>query len=209
MKHRSQTLSEERVNAITHGLGVIMALCVMPFLLSKESLNGHFNVYFATILFGIGMMAVYVSSTLYHAVQTPKLKNTFHILDHASIFLLLGGSYAPFVQRYCDSQTATIFLICQWIIIIIGIIFKLFFTGKYDKASLFTYLSLGWSVVFLVKPFMANMPLYVFQWVLAGGLFYTFGVLFYRWDKQKYAHAVWHIFVLCGTMSHCWAVWLM
>jgi hemolysin III len=209
MKHRNQTLPEEHINAITHGLGIVLTIATIPYLLSKPSISGNFGAYWSIVLFGIGMMAVYVSSTLYHAIQAPKLKNTFHICDHASIFLLLGGSYAPFVQRYCDTQTATIFLACQWIIIAAGVIFKLFFTGKYDKASLIAYLFLGWSVVFLVKPFMANMPFHVFQWVLAGGLSYTFGVLFYRWDRQKYAHAVWHIFVLCGTMAHCMAVWLM
>jgi hemolysin III len=209
MKHRNQTIEEERVNAITHGLGIVLTIVTIPHLLAKASVNGNMSAYGSIVLFGIGMMAVYVSSALYHAMQEPKLKNRFHICDHASIFLLIGGSYAPFVQQYCDTQTAIIFLTAQWFIIITGMVFKLFFTGRYDKASLFAYLFLGWSAVFLVKPFMANMPFHVFQWVLVGGLSYTIGVLFYRWDKQKYAHVVWHIFVLGGTMAHCWAVWLM
>ncbi len=209
MAHRTQTLPEERLNAISHGLGIVLTLVAMPFLLKKASDSGVWGMYIANLLFGIGMMAVYVSSTLYHAIQTPKLKNTLHICDHASIFLLLGGSYAPFVQHYCDAQTATIFLSCQWIVIVAGVIFKLFFTGKYDKASLFVYVFLGWSAVFLIKPFMANMPFHVFQWVLAGGLSYTTGVFFYRWDRQKYAHLIWHIFVLGGTFAHCMAAWLI
>ena len=207
MSHRSQTLPEEVVNAFTHGLGVVFALVSMPYLVEKSRKMGEFMPVLAVLIFGIGMLAVYVSSTLYHSIQSPKLKQRLHVCDHVSIFFLIGGSYVPFVVAYADARTATIFLSLQWFIILVAAVLKLFFIGKYENVSLFVYVFLGWSVVFLVKPFSATMPFDVFKWILIGGLSYSIGVFFYRWKKQKYAHAVWHLLVLGGTMAHFVAIW--
>jgi hemolysin III len=207
MAHRSQTLPEEIVNAITHGLGVVFALVSMPFLLEKARKMGELMPVLAVSIFGIGMLAVYLSSTLYHATRSPKLKQRLHVCDHVSIFFLIGGSYVPFVVQYADAPTATIFLSLQWLVILIAAVLKLFFIGKYENVSLFVYIFLGWSVIFLVKPFSATMPFDVFKWILIGGLSYSIGVFFYRWNKQKYAHAVWHLFVLGGTVAHYVAIW--
>jgi hemolysin III len=209
MKSRNQTFEEEIANAITHGLGIVFTLAAMPFLLKKTAIQANDLQYWAMCLFGFGMLMVYTSSTLYHAVQQKTLKKKLNIWDHISIFFLQGGSYAPFVQFYCDADTAKIFLSAQWTIIIIGAILKLFFTGKYEKASIVLYIFLGWSAVFLIQPFYQNMPFSIFKWILVGGLSYTFGVFFYRWDEKKYAHAVWHIFVLFGTICHFIAAWKM
>lgn len=207
MSHRSQTLPEEVVNAFTHGLGVVFALIATPFLLEKTAKMGGFMPILAVSIFAFGMFAVYLSSTFYHAVQSPKLKQRLHVCDHVSIFFLIGGSYVPFVVQYADTQTATVFLSLQWFVILVAAVLKLFFIGKYENVSLFVYIFLGWSVVFLVKPFSATMPFEVFKWILMGGLSYSIGVFFYRWDKQKYAHAVWHLFVLGGTIAHYVAIW--
>lgn len=207
MAHRSQTPPEEVINAITHGLGVVFALVSMPFLLEKARKMGEFMPVLAVSVFGIGMFAVYLFSTLYHAVRSPKLKQRLHVCDHVSIFFLIGGSYVPFVVQYAEAQTAAIFLSLQWFFILVAAVLKLFFIGKYENVSLFVYIFLGWSVVFLVKPFSATMPFEIFKWILIGGLSYSIGVFFYRWDKQKYAHAVWHLFVLGGTMAHYLAIW--
>jgi hemolysin III len=204
---RSQSPQEEIINAITHGLGVLFTLIAIPILLQKIPFDTAKNGYFAVLIFGFGLLAVYLSSTFYHAVKSPKLKQRLHICDHASIFLLIGGSYVPFVERYTEGKTAIIFLISQWLIILLGVVLKLFFTGKYEKMSLFAYLFLGWSAFFLFKSFVAKMPFAVFQWVLIGGLSYTIGVIFYRWDKQKFAHAIWHLFVLGGSIAHFIAIW--
>lgn len=207
MSHRSQTLPEEAVNTFTHGLGIVFALISMPVLLEKTRKMGEFMPVLAVLIFGFGMLAVYVSSTLYHAIQSPKLKQRLHVCDHVSIFFLIGGTYVPFIVQYADAQTATIFLSLQWFTIFVAAILKLFFIGKYESVSLFVYIFLGWSVVFLVKPFSATMPFEVFKWILIGGLSYSIGVFFYRWNKQKYAHAVWHLFVLGGTVAHYVAIW--
>lgn len=207
MNSRIKSLHEERVNAITHGMGVLFTLVAIPLLLEKTSKTGGLNAYLAVLVFGLGMLAVYLSSTLYHATQREKLKNNLHVCDHVSIFFLIGGSYVPFVVAYTDSQTAFFFLLVQWLIIITGAVLKLFFTGKYDNVSLVVYIFLGWSAFFLSKSFNANMPFEVFKWVLIGGFSYSIGVFFYRWHEQKYAHAVWHLFVLGGTVAHYIAIW--
>lgn len=206
MSHRSQTLPEEKINAITHGLGVLFALVAIPVLFGKMRGIEAYNANLGTIMFGLGMFAVYLSSTFYHATQTVKLKKRLHICDHVSIYFLIGGSYVPFVQAYTDAQTALIFLSIQWAIIIIGAVLKLFFLGKNEKISLLVYIVLGWSALFLFTPFSKNMPAEVFKWILIGGFSYSIGVFFYRWDKQKYAHAVWHLFVLGGTIAHYIAI---
>ena len=207
MSHRSQTLPEEKVNTLTHGMGVLFTLIAIPILLEKSSKIRGYDANLGTIMFGLGMLAVYLSSTLYHATQTIKHKKRLHICDHVSIYFLIGGSYVPFVQAYTDNFTATIFLSIQWTIILIGAVLKLFFLGKNEKISLLVYIVLGWSAIFLFKPFSANMPAEVFKWILIGGFSYSIGVFFYRWDKQKYAHAIWHLFVLGGTVAHYIAIW--
>jgi hemolysin III len=207
MSHRSQTLPEEKINAITHGIGVVFTLIAIPILFVKSSKIDGYNANLGTIMFGLGMLAVYLSSTLYHAIQTIKLKKRLHVCDHVSIYFLIGGSYVPFVQAYTDAQTALIFLSIQWSIIVIGAVLKLFFLGKNEKISLLVYIVLGWSALFLFKPFSANMPVEVFKWILIGGFSYSIGVFFYRWNQQKYAHAVWHLFVLGGTIAHFIAIW--
>lgn len=209
MKLRQQTLEEEYANTFTHGIGIVFTLVAIPYLLEKASNSGHNGAYFATLLFGFGLLSVYVCSTLYHGIQTQPAKRWFHICDHVAIFFLIGGSYMPFVQRYVDAPMSTVFLSCQWAMILAGAILKLFFTGKYHKASLFVYIFLGWSAVFLVYPFMAKMHFEVFQWILIGGLSYTTGVFFYRWETQKYAHTIWHLFVLGGSVAHFWAAYRM
>jgi hemolysin III len=207
--HRPQTPHEEKWNTITHSLGVVFTLISIPWLLTKVDKSGSQIEYLGLLLFGFGMMAVYLSSSLYHAVQSRALKRTLQIVDHVSIYFLIGGTYFPVVYQYTDTRTSTIFLIAQWVIILLGTIMKLFFTGKFEKISLFVYLFLGWSVVFLIKPFLVHMPFDVFKWIMIGGVAYTGGVIFYRMDHKKYAHAIWHLFVLSGTIAHYIAIYRM
>jgi hemolysin III len=207
MARRAQTLPEEKINALTHGIGVLFTLIAIPILLEKTSkVTGNY-VNLGIIMFGLGMIAVYLSSTLYHSAREIKLKNRLHVCDHVSIYFLIGGSYVPFVMAYTASTTATIFFTVQWAIIVIGAVLKLFFLGKNEKISLLVYVVLGFSAIFLFTPFQLNMPFEVFKWISIGWLSYGIGVFFYRWAEQKYAHAVWHLFVLGGTIAHYIAVW--
>jgi hemolysin III len=204
----SQTSKEEIWNAITHGLGVIFALGAMPFLLYDAYQAGGFTVTFGVAVFGFGMLMCYLSSTLYHAVTREKLKSRFLIWDHISIYLLIGGTYTPVVLAYTDSQTATIFLSIMWTMIVIASVLKLFYTGSFEKLSLVLYLFLGWMIVFLAESMYQNMPLEVFWWILAGGIAYSVGVIFFIWERLPFNHSIWHLLVLAGTIFHFVAIYL-
>jgi hemolysin III len=207
MSRRAQTLPEEKINALTHGIGVLFAVIAIPILLEKSSKITGKYVDLGIIMFGLGMIAVYLSSTLYHATREIKLKKRLHVCDHVSIYFLIGGTYVPLVLAYTDAKTGTIFLSVQWTVIVFGAVLKLFFLGKNEKISLLVYIFLALSAIFLFTPFRLNMPSEVFKWIGIGWLSYGIGVFFYRWTEQKYAHAVWHLFVLGGTIAHYIAIW--
>ncbi|MCB0641473.1 MAG: hemolysin III family protein, partial [Phaeodactylibacter sp.] len=173
MAHRDQSPEEEKVNVYTQGFGFLLGLGLLPLLLFK--LETHLMLWCVAV-FGIGFLMCYLSSTLYHWATDPKLKKRLQIWDHISIFILIGGTYMPVVFRYLDYGWAVVFMVTMWSIILAGSVLKLYFTGKYMRLSVVLYLLLGWMAVFIIKPLMAVMPLYVFWWILAGGLSYSIGV---------------------------------
>lgn len=204
---RPQTPGEEKANALTHALGIVFILATLPMLWKKAMAHPAPYTLWAVGIYVAGMLAVYISSTVYHFLVHPPLKQKAHIADHISIFLLIGGTYTPTVYLFTPLRTALIFLGVMWGIIALGVILKLFFTGKYNWLSTLLYLALGWMLVFLVQPLTQTMTSYVFIPILTGGLCYTIGVLFYVQRKIPYGHAVWHAFVLAGTIAHWVAVY--
>ena len=207
MSYRAQTDLEENVNAITHGLGIILCLIAIPFLIVKSTRSQDFVMVYGVSIFSFGMLAVYLSSTVYHALREPKLKRLANIIDHISIFFLIGGTYTPIILHYVPRETATSFLTVQWSIIFAGVVLKLFFTGKYAWLSVILYIMLGWMLVFVIKPLILTMPATIFFWIIGGGICYTFGVVFYVLENKKHAHNIWHCFVLAGTIMHFIAVY--
>ncbi len=206
MAHKIQTKQEELFNAVTHGIGFLLALVLVPLLLTKAS---HTNslLLAATSVFSFGFLMVYLSSTLYHLAHKPEAKKNLRIWDHISIFFLIGGTYTPIIIKYTNQDTALVFLGIMWLLIISGSVLKVFFIGQYDNVSTFIYLALGWMVVFVAKPLYSNMPFEIFAWILAGGLAYTFGVIFYKREKLKFQHGIWHLFVLAGTLFQYVAIY--
>lgn len=162
---------------------------------------------FGTSIFGFGMLMTYLSSTLYHAIQVKKYKDFMQICDHISIYFLIAGTYTPVILRYVSPEISKPFLILLWTMVLLGSIFKVFFTRRFPWLSTGIYLFMGWMVVFLYQPLLAQMSWAVFKWILIGGLAYTLGVVFYKWHSLKYHHAIWHVFVLIGTGSHFWATY--
>ncbi len=207
MPYRPQTNLEENVNAITHGLGVLLCLIATPFLFLKSAKHDNTMMLWGISLFSFGMLAVYLSSTIYHALRNPKPKKIAQVLDHISIFFLIGGTYAPIILQYVPEGTAKIFLAVQWAIILAGAVLKLFFTGKYEWMSVTLYITLGWMLVFVLDTLMHTMPATILYWIIGGGIAYTCGVFFYLQGQRKYAHNVWHVFVLAGTIMHFVAVY--
>lgn len=207
MADRKQTIPEEIANTITHAVGVLFCLVGMPFLISYAATKGNSTTVWSVCVFGFGMLMVYLSSTLYHAVQHLKTKKARQVWDHISIFLMIAGSYTPFVIKFIDPGTATIFLLVMWALVLFGSFLKLFYTGRFKVLSVIVYLALGWMAVFIIQPLIQNLPAPIWFWIIASGLCYTLGVVFYLWHRLQFHHAIWHLFVLGGTVTHFIAIY--
>lgn len=199
---------QELANSLSHGFGIIFGVVALPILISLAAMQDNVPGMVGAALFGFGFLMVYVFSTLYHSVATPRLKRVLRILDHISIYFLIAGSYTPFLLQYLRDAKGITLLVVLWSLVLLGTIFKVFFTGKFEKLSTLVYLAMGWMLVFVGKSFLEKIPGDV-MWMLAiGGLSYTLGVVFYRWKKLPYHHAIWHLFVLGGSICHYVAILL-
>ncbi len=199
--------NEEFWNTITHFVGFILCLVGIPLLFYyNQNLTSLSLV--ACGLFSLGLLMVYVSSSAYHFVTDQRLKKKLRILDHISIYYLILGSYAPMclIALY-DSSGLTIFLTVLTLAVV-GTIKKIFFTGKYGFISLFLYLLMGWMIIFYIRTIIDLIDFRALVLIALGGLSYTSGVVFYARDKKKYFHAIWHLFVIGGSLFHYLAVLL-
>src|SRR6056300_1083301 len=199
--------NEEFWNTITHFVGFILCLGGIP-LLFYFNQNLTKLSFAACALFSLGLLMVYGSSSAYHFVIDKQLKKKLRILDHISIYYLILGSYAPLclITLY-DASGRTIFLTVLSLAVV-GTIKKIFFTGKYGFISLFLYLLMGWMIIFYFRSIINLIDFRALVLIAIGGLSYTFGVIFYARDKKKYFHAIWHLFVLGGSLFHYLAVLL-
>jgi hemolysin III len=202
----NEKISQELANTITHLIGLLIFIFLIPFLVLPAWHHAPVELFWTLPVFSFGLLMVYSASTLYHWAKQPAIKHRLRIWDHISIYFLIGGSYTPLVAKYLSSEFASLFLLCMWGLIAIGVIFKLFFTGKFDLISTLSYLALGWMALFIIRPFIAHAPNKVLWLVLAGGLSYSIGVVFYKWKRWRHHHAIWHLFVLGGSISHFFAV---
>lgn len=207
MSKRIQSQKEELANAITHGVGIAFAIFAIPILMIYAFQLGSAKTVWSVGLFSFGMLMVYISSTLYHAVQHPDTKFKLRVMDHISIFFLIAGSYTPIIHKYVEADTATFFLTTLWIIVGIGTVMKIFFTGRFAIFSLALYIGMGGCMIFIAKPLAEHVPMEVLVMILLGGLCYLLGVIFYAWKNLRYQHAIWHVFVLAGTVIHYFAVY--
>ncbi|MCO5233219.1 MAG: hemolysin III family protein [Chitinophagales bacterium] len=203
---RKLSKGHEIANTLTHLAGIILFISLLPSIFIKMFNDENIGYLWTVIVFSFGLMMVYGSSTLYHYVKRPHLKETLRIWDHTSIYLLIGGTYTPLVAKFLPYNQALWFLTIMWSIITLGVIIKLFFTGRFELFSVFSYLFLGWMAIFVFKDFIAVCPEHIQYLILFGGLSYTIGVLFYIWHKLPYNHAIWHVFVLAGSTFHLFAI---
>ncbi len=202
IEEQNKTLyHEERWNTITHLLGVIFALVAFPFLFTD--LNNMDNpTIVSLIIYAFSFVFLFSASTIYHFVKDEKKKILWRKIDHISIYFMISGTYVPFMIRYIEFDRAIIFLSIMYSLVFIGSILKIWFTGKFEKASLFLYIFLGWMILFIGKSFYQAADALVISSVVAGGIAYMAGVYFYVKDERKYYHAIWHIFVLLGSILH-------
>ncbi|CAL2081841.1 PAQR family membrane homeostasis protein TrhA [Tenacibaculum sp. 190524A02b] len=193
---------EEKLNVITHGIGLFLSCIAFPFLLYKAFQFDSFFKSISFILFGLGLIILYAASTFYHAAKEPILRRKLNIFDHAAIYVLIAGSYSPFCLVVLPKSIGVPMFIFVWVFAFTGVVLKLFFTGKYDKLSTFLYVLMGWQVVFFIKPLANNLVSEGLWFLILGGVFYTIGAIFYSIKKIKYNHAIFHVFVLLGSFSH-------
>ncbi len=198
---------EEKANAIIHGLGVVLSILGIPFLLKVAlTADSSQRQVWGVALFGFSMFILYLASTIYHSVHRPGPKRLCRKIDHVAIYFLIAGTHTPFIIRYMDNPKGWIYLATLWGLLLIGALGKLFFIGKWEKLSLLLYLFMGWMFVFILPDVWPLMGWKVLAWIGIGGFFYTSGVIFYTRKKMRYSHAYWHIFVLAGTAGHYIAV---
>ncbi|MBX7152463.1 hemolysin III family protein [bacterium] len=199
---------EEIANSVTHGLGVMLSIAGLVILIIYAALNGTAIHVVSATIFGSTLILLYTASTLYHSFQSPRVKRIMRILDHSGIYLLIAGTYTPFTLISLNGAWGWSLFGVVWGLALAGVIFKIFFTGRFGAVSTVIYLAMGWIAIVAIKPMIELIPTGGLWWILAGGLAYSFGVIFYAWKKLPYAHAVWHMFVLGGSVCHFFAVLL-
>ena len=201
--------SEERLNIWSHALGLFLSLLAFPFLITKAFTYTGFWQVSSFIIYGLSLIVLYAASTFYHASVNPKNRRKLNIFDHAAIYALIAGSFTPFCIIALDSDLGWYLFVFVWIFALIGIILKLFFTGRYDKLSTAMYLLMGWQVVFFIKPLMKVLTDFGLNLLIIGGVFYTVGAMLYSIKKIPYNHAIFHLFVLLGSASHFFALYTL
>jgi hemolysin III len=196
---------EEIWNALTHGFGFLLSLTASAVLITLVALHGTGWQLTGALVFCVSLVTVYTSSTLYHAIPHLATKGRMKIFDHCAIFVLIAGTYTPFTLISLRDHGGWWLFAAAWILAVAGVIFKLFFTGRFKGISTLIYIGMGWMAVFGIKLFLDHVPMSTLIWLLAGGLAYTLGTLFYM-SKRSYSHAIWHAFVMIGSACHFVAV---
>lgn len=202
------SLVEEIIHSVTHGIGTGLALVGLAVLVVLAVMNNNIYQIVSFSIFGSTLVLLYLASTLYHGFQNPRLKRIFKSFDHASIYLLIAGTYTPFLLISLRGTSGWTLLVVVWVIALAGVVYKIFFINKFHILSVISYVLLGWLCVFVFKEMLASIPIGGIIWLALGGLFYMVGIIFYALQKIPYMHVVWHFFVLAGSICHYFAVLL-
>jgi hemolysin III len=204
---RPPSLGEEIANSVTHGLGLAASLAAAPVLIVVAARGDAWQVVGSSV-FAATLVALYAASTLYHSLPLSRAKRVFRVLDHGAIYLLIAGTYTPFTLGVLRGAWGWTLFGLVWGLAAIGVVFKSVRGFRHPRLSTAVYLAMGWLVVVAIRPLFANMSVAGLLWLLAGGLAYTGGIVFYILDHKRYVHAVWHLFVLAGSTCHFVAVLL-
>jgi hemolysin III len=207
MSATAYTPREELANSLTHGLGIVLSVAGLILLVQYSALYGDVWHVTSTAIFGVSLIALYTTSTLYHSCREVARKQLLRKFDHAAIFLLIAGSYTPFLLVTLRGPWGWSLLGVVWSATALGMLLKFWFAGRFRVFSTLLYLGLGWLVVVAIKPLLAALPSGGMPWLVTGGACYSVGTIFYLWKRLPYHHAVWHLFVLGGSACHWIAVW--
>ncbi|WJH37033.1 hemolysin III family protein [Paenibacillus sp. CC-CFT747] len=200
------TRREEIANAVTHGIGALLSIAALTLLVVFATLEGTAWHVVSFTVYGVSMLLLYTSSTLVHSFPEGRIKDIFEICDHSSIYLFIAGTYTPIVMNVIRGTLGWTLLGIVWGFALAGVLFKAFFTKKFLFTSTLIYLVLGWIIVVAWGPLTAHMDAGGILLIVLGGLFYTVGTVFYVWRGFPYHHAVWHLFVLAGSVMHFFAI---
>jgi len=200
------TRNQEIVNGLTAGPGILFGVSGIPVLVGLAIAHNNIPGIIGSGIYGFCFLFLFTSSTVYHFVQEPGLKKLFRIIDHISIYFMIAGTYTPFLLVYMNNTFGISLLIILWVLTALGIVFKIYLTGRYEFISTLMYVFMGWIMVVGGKRFLRDLPPTVLILIISGGLLYTVGVLFYHRDRHTYSHAVWHLFVLAAALFHFVAV---
>lgn len=193
---------EEKINVISHAVGFFLSLIALGFLVVRASISGNVLHVVSFTIFGVSLMVLYAASSLYHNAKQPEVRKRLKIFDHASIYVLIAGTYTPFTLVTLQGSAGWVIFGISWGIALVGITLKLFFTGRYSIASTVMYVLMGWVIIFAIKPLVHNLSSDGLFWLFLGGVAYTVGAVLYSIKKIKFNHAIFHLLVLVGSFCH-------
>lgn len=193
---------EEKLNVISHGFGFVLSILGLILLILRANELGEIVHLVSFSIFGASMILLYAASTFYHSAKDTRVRYRLNILDHASIYVLIAGTYTPFALVTISGFTGWLMFGVIWGMALAGMILKLFYTGRYQTISTIMYVVMGWIVVFAIKPLIDNLSFYGLIWLFTGGISYTLGAVLFSLDKLKFNHAIFHMLVLFGTFCH-------
>jgi hemolysin III len=204
---KSYSPAEERVNISSHAIGLLLSVAALALLVVRASSNGDAWHIVSFSIFGISLIILFAASTIYHSSRDPALRARLRVVDHASIYVLIAGTYTPFTLVTLNGTIGWTIFGITWGMALIGIVLKLFFTGRYEKVSTLMYVFMGWIIVFAIGPLIDNLSPDGLSWLVAGGIAYTVGAILYGIKQIKFNHAIFHVFVLIGAFCHFVAVY--
>jgi hemolysin III len=199
--------TEERINILSHAMGLLFSIAALLALVTRALLHGTAWHLVSFSVFAISLIALYTASTAYHSTRDPSLRIRLRTVDHATIYVLIAGTYTPFALVTLQGSIGWLLFAITWGMAVTGIVLKLFFTGRYNQVSTLMYVFMGWLIVFFIKPLIAQFPSAGLAWLLAGGISYTLGAVLYSIPKVPYHHAIFHLFVVLGSFCHFIAVY--
>lgn len=205
LRHLIKSIPEEQANKYSHAVGLLIFMVAVPLMIWKVQLAGLIPC----LVFGVSLLMVYSSSTLYHSVYKLSLKTRLRMIDHMFIYFLIAGTFTPFIVMQVKSNLGMGLLGLLWLMVFVGSIFKYFFTHRFNFVSTLAYVGMGGMAFFIATPLSENLEPISLNLLLLGGLSYLIGVVFYLWKGLYYNHLYWHIFVLIGSVCHYLAVWFM
>lgn len=206
MEQKLYSKGEEIANAITHGIGTLLAIAALVLLIVSAAIQGTVWHVVSFTIFGSTLVILYLESTLYHSLTGPRVKRLFRKFDHMSIYLLIAGTYTPFCLTVLRGTLGWTIFGVIWASAITGIVLKAFYTGKKDKLSTALYIVMGWMIVIAIKTLYLRMTFSGFLFLIIGGVLYTVGTFFYSKNTIFFHHSIWHLFVIGGSVFHFFSV---